>query len=153
MAPAQAVNAAKKVKGENKKKVGHIHTKVHFYLPKTLKLARNPKYARKSFASDSALDKFTTIKYPLTTETAMKKVELCFQISTFLLLTSQENTLVFIVDIRANKRQIAKAIKDLYNVEVDHVNTLIRPDGLKKAYVRLPADTEALDVATRIGVV
>jgi large subunit ribosomal protein L23Ae len=33
------------------------------------------------------------------------------------------------------------------------VNTLIRPDGLKKAYVRLTPDHEALEVANRIGII
>ena len=32
------------------------------------------------------------------------------------------------------------------------VNTLIRPDGLKKAYVKLAPDQDALDVAQKIGV-
>lgn len=61
--------------------------------------------------------------------------------------------MVFLVDVRANKRQISKAVKDLYNVDAEHINTLIRPDGQKKAFVRLPADQEALEVATHIGVV
>ena len=29
----------------------------------------------------------------------------------------------------------------------------LRPDGLKKAYVRLTADYDALDVANKIGVI
>ena len=33
------------------------------------------------------------------------------------------------------------------------VNTLIRPDGTKKAYVRLTPDHDALDVANRIGII
>ncbi len=33
------------------------------------------------------------------------------------------------------------------------VNTLIRPDGQKKAYVKLTADFDALDVANRIGII
>ena len=33
------------------------------------------------------------------------------------------------------------------------VNTLIRPDGLKKAYVKLQSDFDALDVANRIGII
>jgi len=63
------------------------------------------------------------------------------------------NTLTFIVDGRANKRTIAVAIKALYEIDVVRVNTLIRPDGLKKAYARLSADTEALEVANRIGII
>eukprot|EP00501_MAST-03F_sp_TOSAG23-6_P002010 GSMAST32.ASY1.ANO1.2095.1 assembled CDS len=61
------------------------------------------------------------------------------------------NTLVFIVDIKANKRQIKAAVNQLYNIEASRVNTLIRPDGQKKAYVRLAPDYDALDVANKIG--
>ncbi len=38
----------------------------------------------------------------------------------------EHNTLVFIVDIRSNKRQIKDAVKKLYDVEAAKVNTLIR---------------------------
>jgi len=63
----------------------------------------------------------------------------------------EHNTLVFIVDLRSNKRQIKDAVKKLYEVDAAKINTLIRPDGKKKAYVRLTADFDALDVANKIG--
>ena len=50
---------------------------------------------------------------PLNTESAMKKIE-------------EHNTLVFIVDIKSNKRQIKDAVKKLYDVQAAKVNTLIR---------------------------
>ena len=50
---------------------------------------------------------------PLNTESAMKKIE-------------EHNTLVFIVDLKANKRQIKDAVKKLYDVQAARVNTLIR---------------------------
>ena len=50
---------------------------------------------------------------PLNTESAMKKIE-------------EHNTLVFLVDVKANKRQIKEAVKKLYDVEAARVNTLIR---------------------------
>lgn len=40
---------------------------VHFYRPKTVKLARNPKYARKSVPHMTKMDKYRLIRYPLTT--------------------------------------------------------------------------------------
>ena len=61
------------------------------------------------------------------------------------------NTLVFQVALKANKHQIKQAIKQLYEVDVQSVNTLIRPNGTKKAFVRLTADYDALDIANRIG--
>lgn len=84
-----------------------------FHRPKTLSLARNPKYPRKSVPHVPRLDQFKVIVHPLNTESAMKKIE-------------ENNTLVFIVDIKANKRQIKDAIKKLYDVDCVKVNTLIR---------------------------
>lgn len=84
------------------------------------------------------MDAYKIIVSPIASETAMKKVE-------------DGNTLVFQVDIKANKHQIKKAVKELYEVEVDHINTLIRPNGTKKAYIRLTSDFDALDIANRIG--
>ena len=86
------------------------------------------------------LDAFAIIKYPLTTESAMKKIE-------------EHNTLVFIVDTRANKKQIKDAVSRLYDIQTKKINTLIRPDGLKKAFIRLQPDYDALDVANKIGVI
>jgi len=63
------------------------------------------------------------------------------------------NTLVFIVDILANKHQIANAVKQMYQITPEKINTLIRPDGQKKAFVRLPSDVDGLDVANKIGVI
>ena len=122
------------------KKGGRIHTKTHFYKPKTLRLARKPKYTNKSSNKESAFDKFSVIKAPLTTESAMKKIE-------------DNNTLVFLVDVRSNKRQIRKAVKDMFDITSLKVNTLVRTDGQKKAYVRLTRDYDALDVANRIGII
>jgi ribosomal protein L23 len=55
----------------------------------------------------------TRARRPLNTESAMKKIE-------------ENNTLVFIVDVKANKRQIKDAVKKLYDVQAVNVNTLIR---------------------------
>ena len=38
----------------------------------------------------------------------------------------ENNTLVFLVDIKANKRQIKNSLKQLYDVDCVKVNTLIR---------------------------
>jgi len=100
---------------------------------------RNPKYVT-SLPQTLPQDNKHIIKYPLCTESAMKQIE-------------DNNTLTFIVDIRSNKKQIATAVETLYEVSAAKVNTLIRPDGLKKAYVRLTPDHEALEVANTIGII
>ena len=38
----------------------------------------------------------------------------------------ENNTLVFICDVKSNKRQIKEALKKLYDVDCVKVNTLIR---------------------------
>merc|ERR1712176_1362255 len=129
-----AKNSAKAaLKGKNNLRKKKVRTTVHFRRPATLRLPRNPKCPTKSSARAPRLDQFSTIKHPLTTESAMKKIE-------------DNNTLVFIVDIHA-------AVKKMYEVEIQKVNTLIRPDGAKKAYVKLAADYDALDVANKIGII
>ncbi|KAI5479414.1 hypothetical protein MNV49_003558 [Pseudohyphozyma bogoriensis] len=132
--------AAKKaaLKGTNGTKVAKIRTSVSFHRPKTLALPRKPKYVRKSVTHVPRMDAYRTIVNPLNTESAMKKIE-------------ENNTLVFLVDVKSNKRQIKDAVKKLYDVKAEKINTLIRPDGKKKAFVRLQKDVDALDVANRIG--
>ncbi|KAH0514504.1 Replication protein A 14 kDa subunit [Microtus ochrogaster] len=55
------------------------------------------------------------------------------------------------VDVKANKHQIKQAVKKLYDTDVAKVNTLIRPDGEKRAYVQLAPDYDALNVANKTG--
>ncbi|ELT98756.1 hypothetical protein CAPTEDRAFT_158372 [Capitella teleta] len=117
-----------------------IRSKPRFTRPHTLRLPRTPKYPRKSTHHAPRMDQYKIIKYPLTTESAMKKIE-------------DNNTLVFIVHQKANKPQIRMAVKKLYSIDVSKVNTLNRPDGEKKAYVRLAPDYDALDVANKIGII
>ena len=59
----------------------------------------------------------------------------------------------FMFFMKANKPQIKQAVKKLYDIDVAKVNTLIRPDGRKKAYVKLAPDYDALDVANKIGII
>ena len=67
---------------------------------------------------------------------------------------TEDNTpLVFLVDVKANKHQVKQAVKKLYDIDVAKVNSLIRPDGEKKAYVRLAPDYDVLDVANKIGII
>ena len=139
-AKAKALKAKKEVlKGVHSHKKKKIRTSPTFRRPKTLRLRRQPKYPRKSAPGRNELDHYAIIKFPLTTESAMKKIE-------------DNNTLVFIVD-KADKHQIKQAVKKLYDIDVAKVNTLIRPDGEKKAYVRLAPDYDDLDVANKIGII
>lgn len=67
-------------------------------------------------------------------------------------LMETENKLTFIVRRDANKTMIKRAVEELFGVKVEKVNTLITPDGRKKAYVKLKPEYSAVDVAAKIGV-
>ncbi|KAI5293491.1 60S ribosomal protein L25, partial [Ascosphaera acerosa] len=109
----KAAAASKAVlKGVHSHKVKKVRTSTTFHRPKTLQLSRAPKYPRKSIPHAPRLDEHKVILHPLNTESAMKKIE-------------ENNTLVFIVDVKANKRQIKQSIKKLYDVDTVKVNTLI----------------------------
>ncbi len=64
-----------------------------------------------------------------------------------------ENSLVFIVDRRATKHEIKHAFETLYKVKVVKINTLITPQGKKKAFIKLSPDYSALDLATEVGII
>merc|ERR1711918_13601 len=95
---AKAKGVAKAITKGVKTVTKKIRTNIRFHLPKTLSKPREGKYPRKYRASPNRLDRYQILKFPLTTESAMKKIE-------------ENNTLVFIVDVRASKVQIKEAIK------------------------------------------
>jgi len=85
------------------------------------------------------MDPYEVILYPLMTESASLMVE-------------KENKLVFIVNLKAAKRDVKKAVEELYDVEVEKVNILITPKSEKKAFVKLHPDYKAADVAIKLGI-
>ena len=179
-APAdKAKKAAKTLAvGSNTKKSTKVYFKPKFHRPKTLRLLRNPKYLRRSVPRVNKLDQYQILKFPLTTESAMKKIEgappptaphpaaaaalyhrpalaaarvvaalrrplaaVCTRargavagssVNCTVYLTAcpiphaDNNTLVFIVDTRANKRQITEAVRRMYEIKTAKVNTLVR---------------------------
>jgi len=82
---------------------------------------------------------YKVIKRPLITEKTFDLIE-------------RENKLVFIVDRKANKSQIKRAIEKIHNVKVLKINTLITPRGEKKAFIKLHLDNSAQDIAIDLGV-
>ncbi|XP_072463083.1 large ribosomal subunit protein uL23-like [Notamacropus eugenii] len=140
-AKSKALQAKKAVlKGVHSHKKKKIQTSPTCWRPKTLRLRRQPKYPRNSASRRNKLDHYAIIKFPLTTESAMKK-------------TGDNNMLVFIAGIKANKHQIKQAVKKLYDINMAKVSTLIQPDREKEAYVQLAPDYDALDVDNKIGLI
>lgn len=85
------------------------------------------------------MDSYEVILYPLMTESSSLMVE-------------KENKLVFVVSLKANKKDVKRAVEELYEVKVKDVNTQITPQGQKKAFVKLQPDFKAADVAIRLGI-
>jgi len=84
------------------------------------------------------MDPYKVIIRPLVTEKAVSLIE-------------RENKLTFIVDRRATKADIKRAVEELFNVKVEKVNTLITMKGEKKAYVKLKPEYDASEIAARLG--
>lgn len=143
--PATVATKARKAqsnvaKGVHQKRAIKVRYQPRFLRQKVRMLPKSPKCPTRLVPNRNKVDKFSIIRYPLTTETAMKKIE-------------DDNTLVFIVDENANKTMIKVAVRKLYDIKAIKVNTLNRPDGLKKAYVRLAREYDSLDVASKIGII
>ncbi|MFP4608301.1 MAG: 50S ribosomal protein L23 [Candidatus Natronoplasma sp.] len=78
------------------------------------------------------------ILHPYVTEKTMMEME-------------KENKLEFICDLKATKHQIADAAEELFDVEVDKVNTRIDEKG-KRAIVKFTEEYSAEEIGMRIGV-
>jgi large subunit ribosomal protein L23 len=79
------------------------------------------------------------ITYPLMTESASVMVE-------------KDNKLIFIVNLKAGKADIKRAVETMYEVKVARVNVLVTPQGVKKAFVKLKPEFRASDVAIKLGI-
>jgi len=77
--------------------------------------------------------------YPITTEKAIKAIE-------------AENKIMFVVDRRANKPEIAKEFEKTFNAKVEKVNTMIRKNK-KIAIIKLKPETPASDIAAKLGII
>ena len=78
------------------------------------------------------------IKYPLSTEKSIRLME-------------SENKLIFVVDKKATKQEIKKAIEEAYKVKVVDVKTFVDKKGEKRAYIKFSDETPAIDIATQLG--
>jgi large subunit ribosomal protein L23 len=79
------------------------------------------------------------IQYPLISEDSVTLIE-------------RENKITFIVNLKADKNDIERAVRELYEADVESVNTLITPDGRKKAYVKFKPEFKAADLAIKLGI-
>merc|ERR1712232_341656 len=139
---AKAKAAASKVKKSTKKASHKVYFKARFFKPKVRHQKRASKllkHVNKHIALEDAADPHKVIIQPISSDKNVQKME-------------NENTLTFIVAPKATKPQIAQVFAKLHNVKVRSVNTMFRPDGKKKAYIRLSSGSDSLKVASKIGI-
>uniref|UniRef100_A0A673VME3 Ribosomal protein L23/L25 N-terminal domain-containing protein n=1 Tax=Suricata suricatta TaxID=37032 RepID=A0A673VME3_SURSU len=105
---------------------------------RALKAKKVPKYPGKGAHRRNKIDDYAITKFSVTTKSAMKK-------------TQDSNTLVSIVDANAKKHLVEQALQKLYDIDVAKVNTWVRSNGERKAYVLLTPDYDTLDAANKLG--
>ncbi|XP_073127398.1 large ribosomal subunit protein uL23-like [Henckelia pumila] len=105
----------------------------------TSKKEKDPRKLNSMSSQIKELDHHLVIKYPIITESAMKAI-------------LENNTLVFIVDKRADKNGVKDAVWIMFQIKAEKVNTLNLPNGAKKAYVKLGPSYNAIDVAKKIRI-
>jgi large subunit ribosomal protein L23 len=67
-------------------------------------------------------------------------------------MVERDNKLIFMVNMKAGKGDVKRAVEELYEVKVDKVTVLVTPQGLKKAFVKLKPEFKASDVAIKLGI-
>jgi len=90
-------------------------------------------------ASFKSAHAFDVLIAPLTTEKSIRIME-------------SENKLIFTVAKKATRNEVKTAIEQAFKVKVLRVNTMITPQGIKKAYITLSKETPAIDVASQLGI-
>lgn len=85
-------------------------------------------------------DPYEIIKYPLSTEKSIRQIEF-------------ENKLVFVVNPRATKQDVKKAVEKLFKVKVARVTIQNSFQGQKRAYVKLSGEFLASDVSADLGLI
>merc|ERR1711937_925179 len=121
-ATATAQKTAAKVKKPVTKAVHRVYKKPRFFRPKTKSLTRTPKLMRSI--------RKTVGQYG----------------------NSDPHKLILYPVTSDKNAQIKKVFENLLSVKVRSVNTMIRPDGNKKAYIRLAANHDSLKVASKVGI-
>lgn len=78
--------------------------------------------------------------YPVATEKAINMVE-------------RENIITYVVDMRANKKDVKDEFQKTFNVKVAKVTTENAPKNIKKAFIRIDKSSKASDIALKLKLV
>jgi large subunit ribosomal protein L23 len=86
-----------------------------------------------------SLKYYDILEYPVITEKSVN-------------LISENNAITFIVSRSATKEEIKKAIEKMYKVKVKKINTLLDSKNRKKAIIKLKKESNAQDLANKLGI-
>ncbi len=89
---------------------------------------------------EAVFDPYEIIKYPLSTEKSIRQIEF-------------DNKLVFAVHPRATKRDVKRAVEELFSVKVAKVTMHNAFQGQKRAFVKLGPEHLASDVSADLGLI
>lgn len=62
------------------------------------------------------------------------------------------NTLTFVTEKRNTKKEIKKEIEEVFKVKVKSIKVIVK-DNKKKIYVKLKPEFQAIDIATKLGII
>ncbi len=80
------------------------------------------------------------LQYPIATEKALN-------------ITEKENTIIYVVSYDSTKESIKKEFESTFKVKVARVNTVIEPNNVKRAYIKLKKEYPASEIAKKLKLV
>ncbi len=110
-------------------------------LKKEVKAEKTPKIETKLVENLSErFDPYKILKFPLSTEKSIRQIEF-------------DNKITFVVDRKASKNDIKRAVEELFKVKVIKINTQNSFKGEKRAYVKLSPEFMASDISGDLGLI
>ncbi len=94
----------------------------------------------RAVATQSSAVPFTFVKFALMTEKSVQGIE-------------AQNRMVFIIERKATKENVAKEITAMFNTPVKSVRTMFDQDGRKRAFVAFKNAGAAGEVAIKLGII
>lgn len=89
---------------------------------------------------EKEFEPYQILKYPLATEKSIRQIEF-------------DNKLTFVVDRKAKKAEIKRAVEELFKVKVVKVNVQNSFKGQKRAYIKLSPEHLASDISADLGLI
>lgn len=85
-------------------------------------------------------DSYKILKHPLSTEKSIRQIEF-------------DNKITFVVDRKATKNDVKRAVEEIFKVKVMKVNIQNSFKGQKRAYVKLSPEFPASDISGDLGLI